>query len=207
MATKFTKQQIEQMIQMRKDGVKDSDIAELFLVSVRNIRYIFHKEGVQSPNATIPSTPEQQQQIVQMRKDGASIEDISRAVGVTESATRYILGQHGVTLTTEQRSQRTKERIQKNDPNALSEQDKQRILELRQQNKPLQEIADLLNTDKSRVKWFLYKSKVTIPEDVAQQNAYRSKLKKNPNAMEEMRSKVDVEYRNEQIRKSKTPKE
>ena len=147
-------------------------------------------------------TQEQIDRVIELRKGGSSLDEISKEVGVSISSVRYFLAQNKVTLTTEQRSQHTKERIQKNDPKALSEQDKQRILELRQQNKPLQEIADLLNTDKSRVKWFLHKSKVTIPEDVAQQNAHQAKLKKNPNAMNDMRAKIDVEYRSEQVRKA-----
>ena len=78
----------------------------------------------------------------------------------------------------------------------------QQVIELRMQNVTREEIASRLGIPLSRVKTILGTNKVVLPMEVRQRNAYENKLKKDPDAMSKMRSKIDIEYRSEKIREA-----
>lgn len=80
-----------------------------------------------------------------------------------------------------------------------------RVLELRDVKVPRKEIAKQLNVRFSYVKTILGKHNHTLPMEDRQKNAYEAKLKKDPDAMNKMRSTLTrevVEKRNESIRQA-----
>jgi hypothetical protein len=87
-------------------------------------------------------------------------------------------------------------------PKKTTQEQIQKILEMRRNLVPRKDIAEAMGMPLSRIKDILVKNGVTIGSEAAQQNAYKSKLAKNPNAMQEMRTKIDVEYRNQKIRET-----
>lgn len=82
------------------------------------------------------------------------------------------------------------------------EEQVQKILEMRRNLVPRKDIAQAMGMPLSRIKDILLRHGLTIGNEAAQQNAYKSKLAKNPNAMQEMRTKIDVEYRSQKIRET-----
>lgn len=78
----------------------------------------------------------------------------------------------------------------------------EQILELRRANVTRKAIAAQMGMPLSRIKDILLRHGVVIDPEIAQQNAYQSKLAKNPNAMQEMRKNIDFVYRAERVREA-----
>lgn len=84
----------------------------------------------------------------------------------------------------------------------LTKDQVQSILEMRGAGQTREEIANHFGVPLSRIKTVLLENKVVLDKEVAQTNAYQSKLKKNPDAMKQMREKIDVQYRSEKVREA-----
>ena len=82
----------------------------------------------------------------------------------------------------------------------LSEDEVKQIVQMRQSGVARKDIATQFDVPLSRIKTVLLENGVVIDKQIAQKNAYSSKISKNPNAMQEMRAKIDIEFRTSQIK-------
>lgn len=82
----------------------------------------------------------------------------------------------------------------------LTQEEIQNIIKARQSGATREELANQFQVPLSRIKTILSENGVVLDKGVAQANAYRAKLKKNPDAMQQMRQKIDFQHRSEKIR-------
>ena len=82
---------------------------------------------------------------------------------------------------------------------AYTQEQEQKILELKKALTTNSDIVKITGVSLSTVKRILRNSNVRLTPQQRQQNAYKAKIAKNPNALAEMRSKITKEGRKKDI--------
>jgi len=148
---KLSSDVVEQIIKKHKENVSHIEIAKELNIKLRQVKYIIGREGAGISNA-IPD--DIQAKIVELRLQGLALSEIANKLNIDKKQVGYVCGRHKIVLTSEQRLNNTK----RADPELV-----EKLIDLRQRQFSLKEIARELGITRSTAKNLLLARGITIP--------------------------------------------